>query len=73
MKRSVEITTPFPSVEEVAKSLGMSKSRLRKIQQIVDGTVKQKRGGGSAKGRHRGATGQIKEKRDNTAAGTSHQ
>jgi hypothetical protein len=36
MARSVVISTPIPSADEVAEQIGMSKSRLRRIRQIVN-------------------------------------
>jgi hypothetical protein len=38
MGRSVIIDTPFLSVEEVARKVGVSKARLKVLRQIVDGT-----------------------------------
>ena len=72
MGRSVEITTPIPSAEEVAKSLGISKSRLRRLQQIVDGTYPPKRHKDIATGldgRHRDGDGRTGEKRGDTKIG----
>jgi hypothetical protein len=44
MKRPVLITTPIPSADEVAESLGISKSRMRTLHEIVDGRLREKRG-----------------------------
>jgi hypothetical protein len=44
MKRSVLITTPIPSADEVAESLGISKSRMKTLRDIVDGRLREKRG-----------------------------
>ncbi len=44
MGRSVIITTPIPSVEEVARSLGMGKARLRRIRAIVNDSLHEKSG-----------------------------
>lgn len=35
MNKRVLITTPFPSLDEVAKELGISKSRQKKIENLV--------------------------------------
>jgi hypothetical protein len=68
MGRSVIITTPIPSVEEVARSVGVSQARLRRIREIIDGTYPPKTSKGMASGldgRHRDADGKITEKRGN--------
>jgi hypothetical protein len=36
MPQSVHITTPWPTQEEMEKSIGISKSRKRALQAIVD-------------------------------------
>lgn len=38
MARSVKISTPIPSVEEVGKRLGLSKARQSSLLQIILGT-----------------------------------
>lgn len=35
MAKSVLITTPFPSIEEVGKSLGISKARQKSLMKIM--------------------------------------
>jgi hypothetical protein len=73
MKRFVEITTPIPTVDEVAESIGVSKSRLKRLQRIVDGTYVPKRSEDMATGldgRHRDRNGRISEKRSDTKIGT---
>lgn len=40
MSRSVIITTPFPTPEEIAADLGISQSRLRALRDIVEGNAK---------------------------------
>ena len=35
MNKRVLITTPFPSIDDVAKELGVSKSRQKKIENLV--------------------------------------
>jgi hypothetical protein len=38
INRSVIVTTPIPSLEEVGASLGLSKTRQKALMQIVMGT-----------------------------------
>jgi len=55
----------MPTVEEVAKSLGVSKARLRRIREIVNGTYPPKVSKSSTSGldgRHRDASGKINGK-----------
>lgn len=37
MPRSVKLTTPIPSLEEIRTSYGVSKARMRELLQIMDG------------------------------------
>jgi len=38
MNRSVIVTTPIPSLEEVGASLGLSKARQKALMQIIVGS-----------------------------------
>jgi hypothetical protein len=81
MKRPVLITTPIPSAEQVAKTLGMSKSRLRRLQQIVEGSwqlldelTSSTRSANKASkldGRHRDANGRISERHGDRKPGAA--
>jgi len=74
MKRPVLITTPIPSAEKVAESLGMSKSRLRRLRQIVDGSFSSTRATNMTKeldGRHRDANGRISERHGDRKIGAA--
>ncbi len=35
-QKSITLTTPFPTVEEVRKSLGISKARAKKLRAIIE-------------------------------------
>ncbi|HXG33697.1 MAG TPA: hypothetical protein VNJ11_10045 [Bryobacteraceae bacterium] len=39
MKKAARITGPFPSMDEVAKELGISPARRRQIEQLLDELV----------------------------------
>jgi len=54
MGRSVYITTPIPSLEEVGKRLKMSKARQRRLIEIVRGS-----GNGQLSGSHRDTSGSL--------------
>jgi hypothetical protein len=54
MGRSVTITTPIPTLEEVGKRLKMSKARQRRLIEIVRGG-----GNGQLSDRHRDASGSL--------------
>jgi hypothetical protein len=54
MGRSVYITTPIPTLEEVGKRLKMSKARQRRLIEIVRGSATVQ-----LSGRHRDAAGSI--------------
>jgi hypothetical protein len=56
------ITTPFPSVEEVASELGVSDERVRELRRIVEKIVKPER-----KGRSRAARSIRARKSRNSA------
>jgi hypothetical protein len=71
MARSVHIKTPIPSLEEVGKSLGMSKSRQQRLIDIVgsNGRVVSDRSrnmSGSLDGRHRDLVGRVWKKKADT-------
>jgi len=57
MGRSVIITTPIPTLEEVGKRLKMSKTRQRRLIQIVTGAAP-----GQSSVRHRDASGPVSER-----------
>lgn len=54
MGRSVNITTPIPTLEEVGKRLKMSKARQQRLIEIVRGN-----GNGHLSGRHRNVLGSL--------------
>jgi hypothetical protein len=54
MGRSVTITTPIPTLEEVGKRLKMSKARQQRLIEIVRGS-----GNGQLSKRHRDALGSL--------------
>jgi hypothetical protein len=54
MGRSVTITTPIPTLEEVGKRLKMSKARQRRLIEIVRGS-----GNAHLSERHRDASGSL--------------
>ena len=54
MGRSVTITTPIPTLEEVGKRLKMSKARQQRLIEIVKGNGK-----GLLSERHRDASGSV--------------
>jgi hypothetical protein len=72
----VLITTPFPSVDDVAKELGISKSRQKKLEKLVEGIIAADRSEPGVRmsrglnGRHRDKDGTIEKKRGNTQVGT---
>ena len=39
MTKKILISTPFPSLDDVAKELGISKSRQKKIEKLVEGII----------------------------------
>ena len=39
MNKKILISTPFPSLDDVAKELGISKSRQKKIETLVEGII----------------------------------
>jgi hypothetical protein len=57
MARTVHITTPIPTLEEFGKSLGLSKTRQASLLRLV-----RRDGGSGLNGRHRDASGTIREK-----------
>jgi hypothetical protein len=57
MGRSVYITTPIPTLEEVGNRLKMSKARQRRLIQIVTGAIPDQ-----SSNRRRGATGPVSER-----------
>jgi len=72
VNKRVLITTPFPSLDDVARELGISKSRQKKIEKLVEGIiaadtavpgVRMRRGLDS---RHRDKDGTIEKKRGDT-------
>ncbi len=76
MNKRVLITTPFPSLDEVAKELGISKSRQKKIEKLMEGIIaarSSERGARTRKGldeRHRDVDGTIDRKRGDTRVDT---
>jgi hypothetical protein len=61
---SVEITTPFPSIEETAERAGVSRSRAREIVDLAEGISGKARRTGQSAIRSRGAKkGSGKRKR----------
>jgi hypothetical protein len=74
MKRPVLISTPIPSADEVAKSLGIGKSRLRRLRQIVDGYHSSSRVKDMASGldgRQRDTNGRISERHGDRKLGAA--
>jgi hypothetical protein len=76
VNKKILISTPFPSLDEVARELGISKSRQKKIEKLVDGIiaadtseprVRMRRG---LDGRHRDKDGTIEMKRGDTLVRT---
>jgi len=39
VNKKILISTPFPSLDDVAKELGISKSRQKKIENLVEGII----------------------------------
>jgi len=39
LNKKILISTPFPSLDDVAKELGISKSRQKKIENLVEGII----------------------------------
>ena len=76
MSRRTLITTPFPALDDVAKELGISKSRQKKIEELVEGIVaarSSERVGRMRKGldgRHRDKNGTIERKHGDTRVDT---
>ena len=56
MSRSVYITTPIPTLEEVGKSLKMSKARQQRLIEIMRGSAT-----GRPAVRHKAASGETNE------------
>ncbi len=76
MNKRVLITTPFPSLDDVARELGISKSRQKKIEKLVEGIIaadtsdpgiQMRRG---SDGRHRDKDGTIEMRRGDTLVRT---
>jgi hypothetical protein len=76
VNKRILITTPFPSLDDVARELGISKSRQKKIEKLVEGIIASdtseprvlmRRGLDS---RHRDIDGTIEKKRDDTLVRT---
>jgi hypothetical protein len=66
MARSVLITTPIPSADEVAERIGLSKTGQRMIRKIIDEAYPSSRLSKPSKGldgRHRDSDGRITAKR----------
>jgi hypothetical protein len=55
MPRSVTLTTPIPTLEELRTRLGVSKSRMRELLQIMEGDERPASRGNGANGRSTGA------------------
>ena len=76
MNKRVLITTPFPTLDEVAKELGISKSRQKKIEKLMEGIIaarSSERGARTREGldeRHRDVDGTIDRKRGDTRVDT---
>ena len=76
MNKKILISTPFPTLDEVAKELGISKSRQKKIEDLVEGIIaadKSKPGARTRRGldgRHRDKDGTIEMKRGDTLVRT---
>jgi hypothetical protein len=39
VNKKILISTPFPSLDDVARELGISKSRQKKIEKLVEGII----------------------------------
>jgi len=69
VNKRILISTPFPSLDDVAKELGISKSRQKKIERLVkeiiasDLAARSIRIRKGSNGRHRGTNGAIDRKR----------
>lgn len=76
MNKRALINTPFPSLDDVAKELGISKSRQKKIENLVEGIIKRRSSERSVRmskglaGRHRDKDGTIDRKHGNTRVDT---
>jgi hypothetical protein len=76
VQKKVLIATPFPSLDDVAKELGISKSRQKKIEKMMEGIIaarSSERGGRTHKGldgRDRDKDGTIDRKNGNTRVAT---
>jgi len=64
------ISTPYPSVEEVASELGVSTREVRKLRRLFDEIVTTNRKPGRNGGASRDKNGTIREKRSDTRVGT---
>ena len=72
------ISTPYPSVEEVASELGVSTREVRRLRRLFDEIVTTNRKPGRSRGaeavgldgRSRDSNGTIREKRSDTKVGT---
>ncbi len=76
MNKRAVIRTPYPSLAEVAKQLGISKSRQKKIQNLVEEVIASDLSAQSIRirkgldGRRRDKDGIIDSKHGNTRVGT---
>jgi len=76
VSKKVLITTPFPSLDEVARELGVSKSRQKKIERLVEGIIEARtsktaqRKGKQLDDRRRDKDGTIERKRGDTRVET---
>ena len=76
MHKKVLIATPFPSLDDVAKELGISKSRQKKIETLMEGIIaarSSERGARMNNGldsRHRDKNGSIDKTHGNTRVAT---
>jgi hypothetical protein len=56
--RRTVITAPVPTVEEVAKRLGVRRRRVRQLERLIDSFIE-----GDARRRHAARRGKVKAKR----------
>ena len=76
MNKRVLITTPFPSLDDVAKELGISRSRQKKIEKLVEGIIAADTPDSGVRmrrrvdGRHRDKDGTIEKRRGDTLVRT---
>lgn len=74
MPRSVNLTTPIPTLEELRVRLGVSKTRMRELLQIMEGDGRHTSRSGSRNGHpagmvERSKSGRTKGRRNRPNAG----